>query len=186
MKKLFENVNGNQFKLVKESDWKTTQEHNGNINTSRRMLKAQAEYINAAAKSPNADDEVKTVSTQALTDIKTMDSIITKGYLSSGYQYDDNDSRNQADLHGDRMQDENPARTGSSKEDQIEAEIRNAISRRHLDDHMKRYSQFFSRELANVLWPNQGDQFHDQSMDEYLSDVAYHEHDTQGDDDHRD
>jgi len=186
MKKLFENIGGNQFKLIKESDWRTTQEHNGNINVGRRMLRAQSQYITAAAESPNADEEVKTIAANALKDIKTMDEIIAKGYLSSGYQYDDNDPRNQMDIHGDRMQDPSTerARTGSTKEDEIEAEIRHAITRRHLDDHMQSYSEFFSRELANRLWPNPGDEHHDESLSDYLSEVAYHEQDTQGDDDH--
>jgi hypothetical protein len=184
MKKLFENIGGNQFKLVKESDWQTTQEHNGNINKGRRMLRAQAQYITAAGASPHADDEVKSTCQQALKDIKTLDEIISKGYLDSGYQYDDDDPRNKLDQMDDKYFDREKARTGSSKEEEIEAEIRHTIARRHLDEHMNSYRQYFSRELAEVLFPDPGDEFHDFSLNDYLDDIAYHEQDDRGDDDH--
>jgi len=192
MKKLFENVGGNQFKLIKESDWRTTQEHNGNINDGRKVLRAQAQYITAASQSPYADEEVKKVAANALKDIETLDKIMTKGYLDSGYQYDDNDPRNQADLHGDRMQDENPARTGSSKEDEIEAEIRHQVAQRHLDDHMRYYNEFFSDELAETLWPTPSEQSQDlfgrrgeaMGLSSHMSELMSIWQDTQGDDDH--
>ena len=186
-RRLFECVGDNNFKLIKESDWATTQEHNGNINSQRRMLRAEGQYIKAAGESKFADEEVKGVAKKALEDIAALDSIITKGYLSSGYQYDDDDPRNQMDQHGDRYWDDDiaKARTGSSREEEIEAEIRGEIAKRHLDDHMRYYREFFSRELAEQLFPPtppeaQGEDFVESeytgmSLSDYMDEVAYHE-----------
>ena len=81
-KKLFENVNGNQFRLV-ESDWRTTQEHNNRLNQRRRMLRHIVEYVTAAAASPHASPEVKAEAKQVIKDCKAFDKILNKDYLSS-------------------------------------------------------------------------------------------------------
>lgn len=182
-RKLFENIEGNRFKLIRESNWADTQRHNGHLNLQRRMLRYMGEYIVKAAKSPQADEKVKTVAEHAAADIKTLDSIISRGYLDSGYQYDDNDPRNQSDQHGDTYWDNEKARTGTSREEEIESEIRDAVAKRHLDDHMTYYKQFFSRELAARLFPEDSDPM---SLGDHLEEMGGHEADAAWDEEHDD
>ena len=89
-KRLFENIGGNQFKLS-ESDWAKTQEHNEELNRQRRKLRHISEYVKAAAESPHASAEVKSEAQLVMRECKEYDELLSSGYLSSGYQYDDDD-----------------------------------------------------------------------------------------------
>ena len=185
-KKLFESLDGgNRFKLIRESDWAHTQEHNDGINGQRRMLRAMGQYIEKASKSPTANEEIIEVAKAAAADIKTLDTIISHGYLDSGYRYDDKDPRNQADLHGDRNFDADieRQRSGTTKEDEIEAEIRQQVAQRHLDDRMEYYKQFFSRELAAQLFPDESEPM---SLADYMSEIAGYEQEAAWDAEHDD
>jgi hypothetical protein len=190
-KKLFECVGGNTFRLIKESEWAETQENNERVNRQRRMLKHEMAYMKSVLASPLADPEVVETATAAMKDAVEFDQIVAKGYLDSGYQYDDKDPRNQMDVHGDRYWDDNieRARKGSTKSDEVEAEIRQQVSQRHLDERMRGYEDFFTNDLAERIFP-QGDEMYGIGLREYMSEVgsqeAQNDWDYDHDDDHRD
>jgi hypothetical protein len=184
-KRLFEHVGGNTFKLMKESDWRTVQDNNGRVNRQRRMLKHEAEYMKAVLTSPQADEQAKQYATEAVKIIKEMDAVVSKGYLDSGYQYDDNDPRNKMDQMDDKYFDREKARTGSSKEDEVEAEIRQAIAQRHLDERQQAIQSYFSNEKSEEIFPK-GHEMHGMGLGEYLSEMGYHESQADWDAEHDD
>lgn len=206
-KKLFENIAGNQFKLS-ESDWATTQEHNEELNRQIRKLKYIVEYVTAASKSPHATPEVKNEVQRVIKDCEEYSDILDQGYLSSGYQYDDNDTRNKEDEFLDNQFDDERerARSGTSRAEEIEAEIRVEITKRHLSEHIKQCIEFFNEETAREIWPEEtpeaedlfsgfgglrGDEWNPMSLSEYLNELAQAEHESAqdremyGDDDDR-
>ena len=144
-KKLFENIGGNQFKLS-ESGWAKTQEHNEELNRQKRKLKYISKYVGAAEKSPHASPEVKSEANRVIKDCEEYSHILGQGYLSSGYQYDDNDTRNKEDQFLDNQFDDERerARSGTSKAEEIEAELRVEITKRHLSEHIKQCIEFFN------------------------------------------
>lgn len=175
---LFKRVGKNRFKLITESEWATVQEHNKKINAARREIKSRKAYIEAAKKSPYASSEVKSYSDEFLKSMDEFDKIFSAGYLDSGYQYDDKDPRNQSDIAGDTFWDNEKARTGSSKSDEVESEIRQEVALRKFNDERKVQGDYFTAELADELWPTDDDwqkTFAGEKcgISEYISEISY-------------
>ena len=121
------------------SNWKLVQEVNGNLNLQNRSIRAIKSFIEQY-KIDDSDedmdfedgvecdpDNIRDLLAHATQVCDAMLKINAESYLSSGYQYDDQDPRNIMDLHDDNWWHRSAARTGSSVEDEMRSQITNAV-----------------------------------------------------------
>jgi hypothetical protein len=151
MKKIFKRIDNNRF-VITESNWSETQRVNGILNAERKELSYFIQYLEYALKSPFATEEDRDLATEGIKTYKEIDAALSKGYLDSGYQYDDLDPRNQMDLYDDNWYDRQAARTGSTIEDEIDSEIRRNVVKRHKEKlHNELYKHFNSNKSEELF-----------------------------------
>lgn len=178
--------------MLLESSYNTTMRNNESFNEIKRELKDIKFYLEIVLLSPTADREDKDYVKTGLDLIPKYDSILKKGYLSSGYQYDADSIYNKLDAMGDDgYQDREQQRTGSGLEDEIEAQIRHTVVcnkfEEHLGEIIKHFDNKKSRELFNLPEPedkeskeyfdwDQMQVIADMSLGEFINNSSY-EHD---------
>lgn len=145
------------------SNWKETQEVNGNLNAQRAEI---ADMISFLKKQEDQNDDI----VHALEVLQAADNVLSDSYLSSGYQYDDADPRNLMDVFGDSWESRTAARNGTSVEDEMRSEIQTKVAMQYLattKDKLFRELAGFSewyQERQDILfesWHDERDDDHD-------------------------
>ncbi len=133
------------------SDYRTMSEVNGRVNASRRNNRLAAPWLQAVIDSPVSNAEHKEMARKGLECIKSFDALLCKGYVSTGYQYDD--FMVERDMQNDTWLDNELARNGSTPADEAEAEIAFAIASRRAGEAMKEILEYFAGEPVESLLP---------------------------------
>lgn len=148
------------------SNWKETQEVNGNLNARRREIADAVEFL----KKQIVDEDNQDLITRALDVFQAADNVLSDSYLSSGYQYDDADPRNQMDVFGDSWETRTAARNGTSAEDEMRSEIQRKVAMQHfamMQDELFKNLDGFSEWYHNrqdelsESWTDERDDDHD-------------------------
>jgi len=148
------------------SNWKHTQEVNGNLNAQRREISDIVEFVKKQVINEDNHEFIAAV----LEAFEAMDKILCEAYLDSGYQYDDNDPRNLMDLHDDNWESRMAARNGTSAEDEMRSEIHREVVKKHyasLSDRLFReldgFAQWYEerRDILSESWTDERDDDHD-------------------------
>jgi len=152
------------------SDFKTMLQVNGNVNVARQINRLPVPWLTAVIESPIAPDETKARARDAIGAIEEFDVLLARGYVSTGYQYDDDDPRNQQDANGDYYWDDarQAARTGSSPAEEAEAEIALTIAVRRAREAMEDVKDFFKDYPPEALFSP--DDEHYMTLADWVSD----------------
>jgi hypothetical protein len=127
-------------------------EVNGAVNMARRSNRLAKPWLEAVLNSPIASEESKVQAQNGLKLIKDFDSLLTRGYVSTGYQYDDEDPRNQRDAI-EPIEDNEAARTGSNAAEEAEAEIAFAIAQKRAGEAMEAVEAYFAEQPIETIHP---------------------------------
>lgn len=136
------------------SDWATVQETNGQLNNERRKIKFRMEYIRNAKQAclSLSDDttEIQAACDCFLAAFQAEYDALGGAYLSSGFQYDDDDPRN---IMAERFDVEfsDAAKTGSNRRDEIESEIRRNVIAKYNARTIEEAMGYFGEDMALYL-----------------------------------
>lgn len=154
MKKLFKRVGENRFILNEgEHDhYYFVQQNNEYINKSRRVMRFYNEYLEKVLESPYASQEDKEFATKSIKYFESMDKALARGYLDSGYKYDDDDPRNKLDQMDDSWFERERAREGSDEEEMLESQIRQQIVVAKIKQKTEELKSYFTLKKANEIF----------------------------------
>ena len=128
-------------------------ENNIRVNASRQSNRLLLPYLEAVLESETATETDVQAATQGIKIINDFDSLLCKGYVSTGYQYDDRAVMR--DHMNDTWQDNESIRNGSTAAEEAEAEIAHAIAMRRSEFALDALVQdYFTLERAEAIFPD--------------------------------
>ena len=139
------------------SNYRYMEENNSKVNATRQTNRLAAPYFEAVIASPLASDENKKAANEGLKIINDFDHLICSGYVSTGYQYDD-DAVNR-DMQNDTWFDNEAARNGSTAAQEAEAEIAFEIAKRRSGEALDGIFEYFSEEMALEIFAQEHDEY---------------------------
>jgi hypothetical protein len=140
------------------SDYKTMLDVNGRVNAARRVNRLATGWLQAVADSPVANDDDKAQARHALQVIEDFDKLLCRGYVSTGYQYDDDAVLR--DQLNDRWFDNEQARCGSTEAQEAEAEIALNISAQRAADAIEGVRRYFDGRDTSELFAADDEEHH--------------------------
>lgn len=139
-------------------------ENNTRVNASRQSNRLLLPYLEAVLKSETATPDDVQAATQGIKIINDFDSLLCKGYVTTGYQYDDRAVLR--DWMHDTWQDNESIRNGSTAAEEAEAEIAHAIAMRRSEFALDALVQdYFTLERAKAIFPDSECIYHRSILD---------------------
>jgi hypothetical protein len=150
-------------------------ENNTRVNNARHRNRIALPYLEAVLESKTATPDDMQAATQGIKIIKDFDSLLCRGYVSTGYQYDDNAVLR--DWMHDTWQENESIRNGSTAAEEAEAEIAHAIAMRRSEFALDALVQeYFTFEKAKAIFPDSESAYHKSLSDfESLANEALEE-----------
>lgn len=141
------------------SSYVVMSEMNGRVNRSRQTNRLPKGYLESVVALPKLDDEDaeeerevhREFARQGLANIEAFDKLLTKGYVSTGRQYDDDwcERVEREDRYWDTLE----ARYGSTAAEEAEAEIAYQIASKRGLEAMGEVIEHFTAEVTAELFP---------------------------------
>ncbi len=136
------------------SSYKYMAENNTRVNNSRHRNRIALPYLKAVLESKIATENDHSMAQQGIKVINDFDSLLCKGYVSTGYQYDDHAVMR--DMFNDTWQENESIRNGSNAADEAEAEIAHAIAERRAKTALDEVEDYFNlKSLINEALENE-------------------------------